>query len=237
MIKGPSIFIKSIILILLVYIGLKIIKPPLPFSIIFMYMTISFIGVLIWVTIYEDTMNRFFYPIINFLIGEGYIAWKKNIRLAALVILPLCIGLYTYQKLAPQNKPPISARVIHPAPPVEYSGMESHVENNEETIAEGATIYFDKCIYCHGSELDGKGDEAAAMNPLPANFVDVGTIAQLQESYIFWRILKGGAGLPIESEPWKSAMPPWEGRLTEEEIWKVIKYLYKTTGHTPRTWE
>ena len=28
--------------------------------------------------------------------------------------------------------------------------------------------------------------------------VDSGTIAQLQESYLFWRIKKGGVGLPVE---------------------------------------
>ncbi|HKZ75863.1 MAG TPA: c-type cytochrome, partial [Actinomycetota bacterium] len=82
--------------------------------------------------------------------------------------------------------------------------------------------------------LDGGGHFAHGFNPAPANFVDPGTIAQLSEGYLFWRIAKGGPGLPKESAPWNSAMPAWEDRLTEEEIWQVIYYLYATTGVPPR---
>lgn len=237
MIKKSSILIKAVILLILIYTGLKLIKPPLPFSLIFMYMTISIFGVLVWVTLYEDTMKEFFNPIVNFLVGEGLTGLKKNLRIAILIILPLSVGFFTYSKIAPKNQPPMEARVIHPSPPIEYTSMESTVENSEETVSEGATIYYDKCIFCHGDQLDGKGAEASALNPPAANFRDAGTIAQLQESYLFWRIQKGAEGLPVESAPWKSAMPPFEGLLTEDEIWKVIKYLYKETGHSPRTWE
>ena len=237
MIKRPSIFIRAIILLILIYLGLKLIKPPLPFSIIFMYMSISTIGVLLWVTIYKKTMGEFFNPIIHFLTGEGYIRWKKNIRLAVLIIFPLWVGFFTYSKVAPKNQPPLETRVIHPSPPIEYTGMENPFDNSEENGADGASVYFDRCIFCHGDQLDGKGAEAEALNPLPANFRDSGTIAQLQESFLFWRIQKGAEGLPVESTPWKSSMPPFESVLTEDEIWKVIKYLYKETGHSPRTWE
>ena len=64
-----------------------------------------------------------------------------------------------------------------------------------------------------------------------------GTIAQLQESYLFWRIKKGGVGLPIEGMPWKSAMPRWEHELSDEKIWKVIIGEYDGAGQSPRTWE
>ena len=43
-----------------------------------------------------------------------------------------------------------------------------------------------------------KGPAARGFNPPPANFSDPTTIAMLQESYLFWRIKKGGVGLPIE---------------------------------------
>jgi hypothetical protein len=75
------------------------------------------------------------------------------------------------------------------------------------------------------------------LNPLPANFQDNGTIAQLTESFVFWRVAKGGPGLPREGTPWNSAMPAWEDFLTEEEIWSVVLFLYEQTGWKPRTWE
>ncbi|MFW6201074.1 MAG: c-type cytochrome, partial [Gemmatimonadota bacterium] len=64
-----------------------------------------------------------------------------------------------------------------------------------------------------------------------------GTIPQLTESFVFWRIAKGGPGLPVEGTPWNSAMPAWEDILTEDEIWAVTIFLYEQTGATPRTWE
>ena len=57
----------------------------------------------------------------------------------------------------------------------------------------------------------------------------------LQESYVFWRVTKGGPGMPGVGQPWSSAMPVWEDILTEDEVWKVILYLYDGTGHTPRS--
>ncbi|MCH7490370.1 MAG: cytochrome c, partial [Gemmatimonadetes bacterium] len=53
----------------------------------------------------------------------------------------------------------------------------------------------------------------------------------------FWRIAKGGPGLPPEGTPWNSAMPIWEDFLTEDEIWAVIIFLYEQSGLEPRTWE
>jgi hypothetical protein len=61
-----------------------------------------------------------------------------------------------------------------------------------------------------------------------------GTIAQLQETFIFWRVSKGGIGLPNEGFPWASVMPPWEQHLTVDEIWKVVLFEYWHTGYYPQ---
>ena len=102
---------------------------------------------------------------------------------------------------------------------------------------EGGEIFFQNCHFCHGDNLNGRGMFAFAFNPIPANFTDSGTIAQLQETFVFWRIAKGGPGLPREGFPWASSMPPWEEHLTTDEIWKVSLFEYWHTGFFPRTWE
>jgi mono/diheme cytochrome c family protein len=106
-----------------------------------------------------------------------------------------------------------------------------------EHIKVGKAVYYQNCMPCHGDFLDGQGHYAHGFNPLPLNFQDVGTIAQLTESFVFWRVAKGGPGLPREATPWNSAMPAWEDFLTENEIWAVVLFLYEQTGHHPRTWE
>jgi hypothetical protein len=75
------------------------------------------------------------------------------------------------------------------------------------------------------------------LDPIPTNFADVGTIPNLTETFLFWRISKGGPGLPDEGGPWESAMPVWEKFLTEDEIWNAILFLYDYTGRKPRAKE
>lgn len=104
-------------------------------------------------------------------------------------------------------------------------------------VREGGEIFFQNCHFCHGDNLNGRGLHAFAFNPIPANFTDPGTIAQLQETFIFWRVSKGGIGLPNEAFPWASVMPPWEQHLTVDEIWKVVLFEYWHTGYYPRTWD
>ncbi|MEK6695270.1 MAG: cytochrome c, partial [Nitrospirota bacterium] len=104
-------------------------------------------------------------------------------------------------------------------------------------VREGGQIFFQNCHFCHGDNLNGRGMFAFAFNPIPANFTDSGTIAQLQETFVFWRVAKGGIGLPREAFPWASVMPPWEQHLTVDEIWKVVLFEYWHTGYYPRTWD
>ncbi len=106
-----------------------------------------------------------------------------------------------------------------------------------KNVREGGEIFFQNCHFCHGDNLNGRGLHAFAFNPIPANFTDPGTIAQLQETFIFWRVSKGGIGLPREGFPWASVMPPWEQHLTTDEIWKVVLFEYWHTGYYPRTWD
>ncbi len=84
------------------------------------------------------------------------------------------------------------------------------------------------------------------MNPAPIDLSDPGTIAQLPENYLFWRIKEGGIGLPDESWPWSSAMPPWNPsanymglevppahRLRDEDIWLIVMGTYSIAGQEP----
>ena len=130
----------------------------------------------------------------------------------------------------------------------EYSNhiQDAHVMDNPfdpdgiqymKNVQEGGEIFFQNCHFCHGDNLNGRGLYAYAFNPIPANFTDPGTLAQLQETFVFWRVAKGGPGLPREGFPWASAMPPWEQHLTTDEIWKVILFEYWHTKYPPRTWD
>jgi mono/diheme cytochrome c family protein len=227
---------------LLLKLFLPYIMPPLPSSLIFMYMATVTVGLVLAISIYERTLQGFNAPIVWFLRGDDVRAWPwRAARWALLVTLPVYVGYGVYQRVTPRLEPPIASRVIHPAPPPEVAGLHNPLRDDEANlkryIEEGRVIYFQDCFFCHGDKLAGDGHFAHVFNPPPANFVDATTIAMLQESFVFWRISAGGPGLPDVSTPWDSAMPIWQDFRSEEDMWKVILYIYDATGHTPRTWE
>jgi mono/diheme cytochrome c family protein len=222
------------------------IRPPAPWSVIKIYMAVVIAAVFVYVSSNSDSWRSFLAPIRATLADPD----RRGLRGTLMVVLPLLVGYYAYSQAAARPEAPAELRAVHPAPPatIQFRGKEVSVQGldnplrKDETslaknIAAGGEIYIRNCMYCHGDNLDGHGRFAPALNPPPANFQDPGTIAMLQESYLFWRIAKGGPGLPKESGPWGSAMPAWEDRLDETRIWQVILYLYDATGQQPRRWE
>jgi mono/diheme cytochrome c family protein len=235
--------IITVILFLIIKFG---IRPPIPGSLVTLYMAIICFTMFIFVSSDEDSWRNFTAPILATLADDD----KAKVRLIVFIIFPILVGFGTFTRLKPSIEAPAELRVIHPAPPssiqfkdrtIQIGGLVNPLREDggslKSHLKEGAAVYFRNCFFCHGDALDGKGHFAAAFNLPPADFTDAGTIAQLQESYLFWRIAKGGVGLPKESKPWNSSMPAWEKVLTEEEIWKVIIYLYDAAGVSPRRWE
>jgi mono/diheme cytochrome c family protein len=216
--------------------GMPLFTAPLPASLIMLYLMLTFSGIMIFMTLSGTSMESFLGPIFRFISGDGQTGSMKTARLAVLALFPLLVGWQTYTSTAPSAAPPAENRTIHPAPPGEFTGLSNPVAYTPDNIMQGKGLYAARCSPCHGL-FDGKGPAARGFNPPPANFKDPTTIAMLQESYLFWRIKKGGVGLSVEGMPWKSAMPRWEVELKDEEIWKIIMGEYDGAGQKPRTWE
>ncbi len=240
-------FTLSIIVVAIAYLIFRFgIRPPIPSSLLYIYLAITVFAILLYISVSKESFDSFLAPIKDVLTKPGL----SHIRQPILIMLPIIVTSLSLVEMSGQVTPPVELRSIHPAPPnqimfrekrLDIMGLQNPLRNDSANfnkyVEEGATIYFKNCFFCHGDNLDGKGHFAQALNPMPANFVDKGTIAQLQESFVFWRISKGGPGLPNEGKPWNSSMPAWEDILTEEEIWKVIMYIYDAAGVEPRTWE
>lgn len=222
----------------------------IPKSLLTMYMVFVVAGVLMVFTFTEEGAQELAGPI-KALVEDPS---KKMVRNVVFAIVPLLAGYYTYSSMLPSFEAPVELRTIHPAPPTKFKayGKSYNLQTLinpyrkfekedpakfRDLVNEGGNVYIQNCQYCHGDRLDGKGPYAAGFNPTPLNFQDVGTIAQLQESFLFWRIATGGPGLPDEAAPWISSMPIWQNFLTEDEIWKVILFLYDYTGRVPRSFE
>jgi mono/diheme cytochrome c family protein len=238
-------------LLVIAYLFIEFIIPVLPGSavvpksVVLQYMATVLVGVLIWVSDDEARWTRFKAPLHAVLVEKSL----KVVRTGVLAAVTLIVGCLTYSQVKASVAAPPNLRSIHPAPPSQITfrgksitlvGLENPLRKGGDMAAHlalGHKVYYQNCVPCHGDRLDGQGHFASGLNPLPANFQDNGTIAQLTESFVFWRIAKGGPGLPREGTPWNSAMPAWEEFLTEQEIWAVVLFLYEQTGWKPRTWE
>jgi mono/diheme cytochrome c family protein len=218
---------------------------PVPQSVVLQFMLTALVGILIYVSEDEARWRRFQEPVWAVLRDRD----KGWLRGGLLVAVPLLVGYGAFQQVRPRVPVPVSLRSIHPAPPgqitfrgkgMQLTGLENPLRTRgspEEHLRIGRRVYYQNCLPCHGDLLDGKGHFAHGFSPTPLAFDDPGTIAQLTESFVFWRIAKGGPGLPKEGAPWNSAMPVWEDFLTEDEIWAVIVFMYQQSGFQPRRWE
>jgi hypothetical protein len=235
-----------------------VLYPPIPWTLFITYMVMWSIGTFLYVSQDPETFREFRKPIVKTIVGE-----YKFAQIIMLIAMPILVGFATYNSIYPSYQEPVELRTVHPAPPattkvhgktypLESTNNPFRVDEQDnykdsfpfldadkteymKYVTEGGTIFFQNCHYCHGDQLNGLGMFSHVFNPTPANFIDPGTIAMLQEAFIFWRVSKGGPGLPNESTPWSSAMPSWEEHLKTDEIWKVILFEYWYTGWHPRT--
>ena len=98
------------------------------------------------------------------------------------------------------------------AVPAEYAGKTDPLGG--AGAASGAQVYQANCEACHGSQGHGDGPAGVALEPAPKNLAELSKTAG--DDYLFWRISTGRPG---------TAMPPWKGVLSDEQIWQVISFI------------
>jgi mono/diheme cytochrome c family protein len=223
---------------------------PIPASVILIYMGIATLSILAYVSSSEERRYEVSQPLIRFMTDRRLTPW---LALTVLAIPALAAGNIYVQMNAP-IEPPFFARTVHPASPTEITVRDRKVNLDVEEnpllaleksnpdefrrhVENGRKVYYRNCVFCHGDDLSGSGMFAHGLDPIPTNFADKGTIAGLRDTFLLWRVAKGGPGMPEEGGPWDSAMPAWEKMLKEEEMWEAILFLYDFTGQKPRAKE
>ncbi|MEO8503100.1 MAG: cytochrome c [Acidobacteriota bacterium] len=223
---------------------------PVPQSVVTLYMGIVTLATVAYITSDRERLHGFTGPLVRLCTDPS----RKTLLYAVVVLVPALVAFGVYRRMNVKLEAPAFPRTIHPAPPdtvtvhdkafdlvhldSPYAALKtSDPEAFKKHLANGRRVYYQNCVFCHGDALRGDGMYARGLNPIPTNFADGGAIALLQESFLFWRISKGGPGLPDEGGPWDTAMPSWEKFLSEEEIWDVVHFLYDFTGQQPRARE
>ena len=126
--------------------------------------------------------------------------------------------------------------------PEEYKSLTIPSQYNaNELSTQGALLYAENCVYCHGNNLDGEGkyrdyvniksDDGKVINKgaYPANLLSDKT-AQSTDGELFAFISKGSrTGLAQYSNdlPIASGMLAYDAILTEQERWALVSYIRK----------
>jgi hypothetical protein len=223
---------------------------PIPASVITIYMAIVSIAIFAYVSSSDERRAEVSRPLIRLMTEKRY-----TLLLGALVVaIPAIAAANVYVQMNAPIQPPFFSRTVHPASPSEVTVHDKKIDldngenpfrhlessNPEEFrkhVENGRRVFYQNCVFCHGDNLSGNGMFVHGLDPIPTNFTDKGTIAMLRETFLFWRISKGGPGLPEEGGPWDTAMPAWEKMLKEDEMWDAILFLYDFTGQRPRAKE
>jgi mono/diheme cytochrome c family protein len=196
-------------------------------------MLCALVGALVYVSSDEQRWHAFLAPLVRLFViepGPG-----RRMRLLVLSLAPLVSGWMVWQEVSPAADVPTAIRLQHPTQPAEYAALENPQSRlSPDEAREGTILYQKNCRPCHGAAADGTGPLARGLRLRPVDFTDGGTIASVVESYPFWRVREGNAGMPDIATPWNSAMPAWQDELSDDDIWRIVATEYVLSGTEPR---
>jgi S-disulfanyl-L-cysteine oxidoreductase SoxD len=96
-----------------------------------------------------------------------------------------------------------------------------------QVLALGAGVYRDRCASCHGRRLEGQ-PEWRSRGPdglLPAPPHDENGHTWHHADELLFRITKYGVGAAINDPGYKSAMPAFDGVLSDAEIVAALSWI------------
>lgn len=144
-------------------------------------------------------------------------------RVAALLLIALPIGIAAWLTLGRSSS----------------SGPDSDsLGADRARVAQGAALYATNCATCHGAKGEGQANWKTS-NPdgtYPPPPHDASGHTWHHPDGLLFRIVRDG-GAMFDSGGFKSGMPAWGERLSDDEIRAVITYLKTLWGERERAFQ
>ena len=160
--------------------------------------------------------------------GRQIQAMRAHPAAAPSSAVPVAAAPFTGPAVVAKSNYPKDPNAPRPQPPAPFASMKNPVPPSADDLAKGKDLFIANCAPCHGTDGAGDGPAAASLNPKPADFATA-IHTKLPDGYWFWRVSKGGTVSPFKDVG--SAMPPWEGTLTEQQRWLIILYEHTFSAH------
>jgi len=81
----------------------------------------------------------------------------------------------------------------------------------------GKALFAQNCATCHGDKGEGDGPAGAALDPKPRN-----QTAPKEYKYGYGEL---GIFRTVKYGTKGTGMAPWQGRMTDDEVWDVVNYV------------
>jgi len=96
-----------------------------------------------------------------------------------------------------------------------------------QLVAQGRQVYAAHCAACHGPRLEGQPNwrQRGADGRLPAPPHDAGGHTWHHPDDMLFRITKYGVAKAANLKDYDSAMPAYEGQLSDQEIVAVLSWI------------
>jgi S-disulfanyl-L-cysteine oxidoreductase SoxD len=110
--------------------------------------------------------------------------------------------------------------------------------SNVQQVASGKRVYETQCASCHGTNLEGQPNwrERLPNGKFPAPPHDKGGHTWHHSDALLFDIVKNG--IEGHAPPgYRSDMPAFRGRLTDEEIWAVLSYIKSSWPAETQRWQ
>ena len=131
------------------------------------------------------------------------------------LIIPALLMTFAYLHLSAQNPDNQELEESHDwVITPEESAMKNPLQATEENIQEGKSLFDSQCTMCHGMNGDGKGRLAQQEQWEIPDYKKSARLKEATDGAIFAMITKG-----------KGRMPDQEGRLTDDQKWKLVLYI------------
>lgn len=99
--------------------------------------------------------------------------------------------------------------------------LENPFPKTKNNIQAGRSLFQTNCAQCHGEFGEGNGPMAKNLPKPPANLRAMA--GQHPDGDFFWKIQHG-----------RGAMPAFKGKLSDEQIWKLVTYIQSLPFTAPQ---
>ena len=124
-------FLQAVLVVAVAFLIFQYgIRPPIPFSVLALYLFVTLLAVFVYVSSDADSWRAFVTPVWRILTEPG----RRPLRLLLGTVIPLLIGYYAYSQAAAKAEAPLELRAVHPAPPatISFRGKEIDLQASED---------------------------------------------------------------------------------------------------------